>query len=51
MSGAQSTGVRWGAEVILNEVKSLDAVSQELSTWLDSVPRGHLASRATFLYY
>lgn len=28
MSGAQSTGVRWGAEIILNEVKNLDAVPQ-----------------------
>lgn len=48
MSGAQNTGVRCGAEIILNEVKNLDAVSQGLSNWLDSVPQGTFVIQSHF---
>lgn len=51
MSGAQSTELRWGAEIIWNEVKNLDAVSQGLSNWLDSVPQGTFVIQSHFFLY
>lgn len=50
MSGAQSTGVRWETEIILNEVKNLDTVNQGLSNWLDSVPQGAFAIQSHFFF-